>query len=390
MEKRDYYEVLEVSRTATPEEIKKSYRKIAMKYHPDRNPGNKEAEEKFKEAAEAYEVLSDPEKRKRYDQFGFAGMENGAGGFGGASMDINDILRKFGGMFSGGFGGGGGGGSFFSSFFGGDDDDEPEENRGSDLRVRVKVTLKEVLTGVEKKIKVKKYVPCSHCAGTGAKDPKSIVSCPTCGGRGRVVHMQRTIMGNIQSVSVCHDCGGNGKKITEKCPFCNGEGIVRDDETISISIPKGVMNGMQLSMRGKGNAARRGGINGNLLVLIEEEPNADFIRDDNDLIYNLLLPFPIAALGTQLEIPTLDGKVKVTIKPGTQPGEVLRLRGKGLPSVNSYGLGDLMVYISIFVPEKLSSEEKETLKKLEDSSNFKPERTNKDSFFTRFKNLFGK
>ena len=377
-EKRDYYEVLGVSKTATPEEIKKAYRKKAIEYHPDKNPGNKEAEEKFKEAAEAYEVLSNPEKRSRYDQFGHAGVGGAAsGGFSGGGMSMEDIFSQFGDIFGGHFGGFGFGG------FGGGGRTHKHVNRGTDLRVKVKLTLKEISTGVEKKIKVKKYVSCKACNGTGAEN-----TCSTCNGSGVVTRVQQTFLGAMQSTSTCPTCGGEGKTITKKCAACNGEGILKEDEIITINIPAGVMEGMQLSMSGKGNAARHGGVNGDLLILIEEEPHDELLRDENDLIYNALLDFPTAALGGTLEIPTIDGKVKVKIDPGTQPGKVLRLRGKGLPSVNRYGVGDLLVNLSVYIPEKLNSEEKKSIEKFVGQQNFTPTKSIKDRIFAKIKRMF--
>ncbi|MBO5664467.1 MAG: molecular chaperone DnaJ, partial [Bacteroidales bacterium] len=318
-EKRDYYEVLGVSKTASEDEIKKAYRKKAIQYHPDKNPGDKEAEEKFKEAAEAYEVLSNAEKRQRYDQFGHAGL-GGDGGFGGAGFSMEDIFSRFGDLFGGGFGGGFGG---FGGFGGGGGG--PRVNRGSNLRVKVKLNLQDIAKGVEKKIKVRKAVACPHCQGTGEANGNAHKTCPTCQGRGSVTRVTNTILGRMQTSQVCPDCQGDGKIITEKCSHCHGEGVLMQEEVISINIPAGVMEGMQLTVSGKGNAARRGGINGDLLVLIEEEAHDELIRDENDLIYNLLLSFPTAALGGSVEIPTVDGKVKVKIEAGTQPGKVLRL-----------------------------------------------------------------
>lgn len=383
MSKRDYYEVLEITKTATVEEIKKAYRKKAIQYHPDKNPGDKSAEEKFKEAAEAYEVLSDPQKRQRYDQFGHAGVGGAAGGGGfGGGMTMEDIFSHFGDIFGdiGGFGGFGG--------FGGSRSRGQRVRKGSDLRVKVKLTLAEIAKGVEKKIKVKKYVPCSHCNGSGAAPGSQPVTCDTCKGSGRITRVQQTILGAMQTTSECTTCGGEGKIIKDKCPHCNGEGIVRDDEVITINIPAGVMEGMQLSMSGKGNAARRGGVNGDLLVLIEEEPHPELIRDGNDLVYNLLLSVPSAALGDSVEVPTVDGKVKVNITPGTQPGKVLRLKGKGLPSVNSYGTGDLLINIGVYIPEHLSKEEKGFMEKLSESENIKPNKSASKSFFSRVRNMF--
>jgi molecular chaperone DnaJ len=362
--KRDYYEVLEVTKTASSEEIKKAYRKKALQYHPDKNPGNKEAEEKFKEAAEAYEILGNEEKRRRYDQFGHAGVGgySGGGDFGGG-MTMDDIFSQFGDIFGGHFG--------FSGF-GNSGKSSQRVNKGTDLRVKVKLTLKEIATGVEKKIKVKKYVTCTYCHGTGAEDAKSYSTCSTCRGTGYVTRTVNTILGQMQTTTVCSACGGEGKSITKKCPHCGGEGIIRDDDVITLNIPAGVAEGMQLAMSGKGNAARRGGINGDLLVVVEEEPHPELIRDQNDIIYNLLLSFPMAAVGGTVEIPTLEGKAKIKIEPGTQPGKVLRLRSKGLPSINSYGTGDLLINIAVYVPESLTKEQKETLEQMENTSNFQP------------------
>ncbi|MDR2791421.1 MAG: molecular chaperone DnaJ [Tannerellaceae bacterium] len=379
--KRDYYEVLGVSKSASVEEIKKAYRKKAIEYHPDKNPGNKESEEKFKEAAEAYDVLSDSQKRQRYDQFGHAGMGGAAGGgFGGGGMSMEDIFAHFGYVFGGRFS------NFSFNGFGGVD--EQVVNQGSDLRVKIKLTLKEIANGVEKKIKVKKDVSCSKCKGSGAEEGGSS-TCNACRGTGRVTRVVNTLLGQMQTQTACSACGGEGKIITKKCPDCNGEGIVRDEEVITINIPAGVAEGMQLSMRGKGNAARRGGRNGDLLILIEEERHPELLRgDDNDLIYNLILTFPEAALGTTVEVPTVDSKVKVKIDPGTQPGKLLRLRGKGLPSVNRYGTGDLLVNVSVYVPEKLSSDDKKRLEELKKSDNFHPDGKAKVKLFESFRKFF--
>lgn len=382
MSKRDYYEILGVQKSASADEIKKAYRKKAIEYHPDKNPGNKEAEEKFKEAAEAYEVLSDAQKRQRYDQFGHAGVGSAAGGgFGGGGMSMDDIFSHFGDIFGGHFGG-------FGGFGGGSRGGGQRVRRGSDLRVKVKLNLAEIATGVEKKIKVKKYVSCSHCSGSGAAHGSQASTCTTCNGSGRVTRVQQTILGQMQTSSDCPTCGGEGKIVKDKCSHCAGEGIVREDEVISINIPAGVMEGMQLSVSGKGNAARRGGVNGDLLVLIEEEAHPELIRDENDLIYNLLLTLPTAILGGQVEVPTVDGKVKVTINPGTQPGKVLRLRGKGLPSVNRYGTGDLLVNVGVYIPENLNREEKAVFEKLSKSDNVKPNSSASRDFFNRFRNMF--
>lgn len=388
MAKRDYYEVLEVERTATVDVIKKAYRKKAIQYHPDKNPGNKEAEEKFKEAAEAYDVLSDPDKRSRYDQFGHAGVGGAAGNggpFGGFSggMSMDDIFSMFGDIFGGhnpgGFGGFGG--------FGGSTQSQ-RRFRGSDLRVKVKLNLKEISTGIEKKFKLKKYVICNHCHGSGAEGSSGSETCSTCKGSGTVVRNQQTILGTMQTRSTCPTCSGEGKIIKEKCKECSGEGIVYGEEVVTVKIPAGVAEGMQLSMGGKGNAGKHNGVPGDLLIQIEEEQHPELIRDENDLIYNLLLSFPTAALGGTIEIPTIDNKVKVKIDSGTQPGKVLRLRGKGLPNVNGYGTGDLLVNVSIYVPETLTKEEKNMMEKLNSSDSFKPNTSIKEKIFRKFKSFF--
>ncbi len=378
MTKRDYYEVLGVSKDASAEEIKKAYRQKAMQYHPDKNPGNKEAEDKFKEAAEAYEVLRDPEKKQRYDQFGHAGMGGAAGGGGfGGFTDIEDIFSAFGDIF-GGFGGFSGSRSYGSS--------GRRVARGSDLRVKVKLNLEEIANGTEKKIKVKKYIQCQQCNGTGAKNGTAYSTCSTCHGSGRVTQVKNTILGQMQTTSSCPTCYGDGKIITEKCSNCAGEGVLRDEEVISINIPAGVGEGMQMTVTGKGNAARRGGINGDLLVVITEEEHPELIRDGNNLIYNLFLSFPEITLGTTAEIPTVDSRVKVKIDPGTQPEKILRLRGKGLPDVNGYGKGDLLVRIHVWIPKKLNSEERKILEKLLTSPGFKalPSSSEK-SFFEKMR-----
>lgn len=377
-----------MDKNASAEDIKKAYRKKAIQYHPDKNPGDKEAEEKFKEAAEAYEVLSDPQKRQRYDQYGFAGM-GGAGGFnGGQGMNMEDIFSQFGDLFeSWGMGGGG----HFSSFFGGQRGGGGQRvRRGSDLRVRVHVTLEEIATGVDKKIRVKKLVPCQDCHGTGSADGSQGDVCPTCKGTGRIVRTQRGIFGMMQVQDECPTCHGEGRIIKNKCPKCNGEGVVRAEEVIDIHIPAGVMGGMQIPVHGKGNAAPNGGVPGDLLVLIEEEEHKDFVRDGNDLVYNLLLDMPTAILGGQVIIPTLQGEAKITITPGTQPGKVLRMRGKGLPIIDQYarqyGTGDMLINVGVYIPEHLSRDEKKMIEQLKTSENVKPGSSDKKNFF---KNLFG-
>ncbi|MDR0796186.1 MAG: molecular chaperone DnaJ [Tannerella sp.] len=385
MAKRDYYEVLEVEKSAALDEIKKAYRTKAIQYHPDKNPGDKEAEEKFKEAAEAYSILSDEQKRKMYDQFGHAGVSGASQSGYGGSMSMEDIFSQFGDLFGGAFGGGFGSFGGFSSFGG---SQGRSVQRGSDLRVKVKLNLKEIASGVEKKIKVKKYVPCTKCNGSGADGgDKSIASCSTCRGSGAVTRVANTMFGQMQTRTTCSACGGSGKTITKKCTTCYGEGIVSAEEVITFNIPAGVAEGMQLSLNGKGNAARRGGINGDLLVVIEEEGHPELIRQENDLIYNLLLTVPQAILGDSIEVPTIDGKVKVKIDPGTQPGKVLRLRSKGLPSINSYGNGDLLVNISIYIPEKLSGSEKDIISELANAPNFQPTQSIKDKIFSKFRDL---
>jgi molecular chaperone DnaJ len=383
MAKRDYYEILEVQKNASKEEIKKSYRKKALQYHPDRNPGDKGAEDKFKEAAEAYDVLSDDTKRQRYDQFGHAGVSGpqGGGGFSGG-FDMNDIFSRFGDIFSdfgfGGFGGFGGGGGRGQSV-----------KKGSNLRVKVKMTLQEISEGVEKKIKVRKLVACKGCNGSGAKDSSSFHTCATCRGTGYVTRVQRTILGQMQTQSACSACNGEGKVIVNKCPKCSGEGVSNEEEIITLNIPAGVADGMQLSVNGRGNAARRGGVNGDLIVLVEEEEHPDFKREDNNLIYDLLISIPDAINGAPVEIPTIDGRVKVKIEPGTPSGKLLKLRGKGLPDVNGYGRGDLFVRILIYIPSNISRDERKILEKLNESENFNPETAKKDKkFFDRFRNYF--
>lgn len=387
MKKRDYYEILEVSKNATPEELKKAYRKQALRFHPDKNPGDKESEDKFKEAAEAYEVLNDPNKRSRYDQYGHAGMgNNGFGGFSGGGMSMEDIFSHFGDIFGGGFGN-----DPFSSFFGGGGGRRGRTvNRGSNLRVKVKLTLEEIANGVEKKIKVNKFISCNTCQGSGAKGGSSYSACSTCKGSGHVTKVTSTFLGQMQTTTTCPHCGGEGQIITDKCTDCAGNGIVKGEEVIAIRIPAGVAEGMQLSMGGKGNAAARGGVAGDLLIQIEEISHDLFDRDGNHLHYEHFITFTDAALGTSIEIPAIDGKIKVKIEPGLQSGKVLRLRGKGLPSVNTYeGKGDLLITVHVWTPKTLSKEEKTILEKLGKAANFQPAPGTKDkSFFSRMKEYF--
>ena len=376
-EKRDYYEVLGVQKNANADEIKKAYRKAAIQYHPDKNPGDKQAEEKFKEAAEAYDVLSNPDKRARYDQFGHAGMSGAAGG-GGFSME--DIFSQFGDIFGGHFGGGG----FRSSSSGG-----RRVNRGSDIRIKVRLTLAEIANGVTKKLKINKTVACDKCGGTGAKDADSYSTCSTCNGTGHVTRVENTFFGRMQTQSVCPTCGGTGKVITSPCDKCKGEGTVRGSEVVEIKIPAGVGEGMMLTVTGKGNAARHGGVNGDLQVLIEEEPHPELMRDGNDLIHNLNITVTLALLGGTVEVPTVDGRAKIKIAPGTHAGKVLRLGGKGLPDVNGYGRGDELIVVDITIPSKLNAEEKRLVEELSRQPGFqKADSVKNQKIFERMKSFF--
>lgn len=381
MEKRDYYEVLGVTKNSTPEEIKKAYRKKALQYHPDRNPGDKEAEEKFKEAAEAYDVLSDPDKKARYDQFGHEGLRGAAsGGF--DASDLGSIFSHFGSIFGDLFGGGGG----FSGFGGGP---QKTVRRGSDIRINVKLTLEEIATGCTKKLKIPKQVVCTDCGGTGAKDKSSIVTCPTCQGRGQVVRQQRSMFGIMQQVMPCDQCHGTGEIIKDKCPHCHGEGTVRGEEVVTVNIPAGVQEGMQMRERGKGNAGPNGGIAGDLIIVIHEEEHSIFERDGNNLYINYYVSFPQAALGADVEIPLLNGKAKIKLAPGTQSGQALRLQGKGLPELHHRIVGDLIVNLVVWVPTKLTKEEKALVEKMSKSENFEPKPDKRDkSFFSRVRQFF--
>ena len=375
MAKRDYYEVLGVSKGASNDEIKKAYRKLAIKYHPDKNPDDKEAEENFKEGAEAYEILSNEEKRQRYDRFGHAGVSGasggGGGGFGGG-MSMDDIFSQFGDIFGGAFGGfgggrGGGGGG-------------RRRAKGSNLRIKVKLTLEEISNGITKKIKVNKLVPAE---GVRFSD------CQTCRGVGQVRRVQNTILGQMQTTSTCPHCHGTGQTVTSKPREADEHGLVRKEEVIEIQIPAGVSEGMQLSMRGKGNAGPMNGVNGDLLVVIEEVEHEDLERDGTNLHYDLYVNFVDATLGTAMEVPLLGGRAKIKVEAGTQSGKVLRLRGKGLPDIDGYGRGDLLVHIQLWTPQKLSREEKDILEKLRESPNFKPDPSGKDKgFFERMKDIF--
>lgn len=383
MAKRDFYEILGVPKNAADSDIKKAYRKVALKYHPDRNPDNKEAEDKFKEAAEAYEVLSDADKRARYDRFGHAGVNNQGGFSGGGSMNMEDIFEHFGDIF-------GDGGSPFESFFGGGRGrGTTRGQRGSNLRIKVKLTLEEIATGVSKKIKVKKQVACSTCNGSGAKDSSSVNTCGTCKGGGYVRQVKSTFLGQMQTTAACPTCKGSGKTITAHCSKCKGDGRMYSEDMIDIEIPAGVGEGMQLSVRGKGNAGKAGGPTGDLLIVIEEITHAHLLRDGNNVIYDLFLNFADAALGTSVEVPTLDGKVKIKVPAGSQAGKIFRLKGKGIPEVQGYRKGDQLINVNIWTPKKLSNDEKALLEKMRDMPAFKPA-PGKDEkgFFERMKDFF--
>ena len=383
MSKRDYYEILGITKSADEAEIKKAYRKMAIKYHPDKNQGDKAAEEKFKEAAEAYEVLSNSQKRQRYDQYGHTGSGNGGfggGGYGGGGMNMDDIFSQFGDVFGDAFG--------FSGNSGGSRGGR-RVNRGTNLRIKVKLTLEEIANGVEKKIKVNKFVSCNTCNGTGAQGGSAYSTCSSCRGSGHVTRITNTILGQMQTSSTCPSCGGEGKIIKDKCKTCYGDGIVKGEEIISINLPAGVHEGMQLSMSGKGNAAARGGIAGDLIIVIEEEEHEHLKRDGTNLFYEHFISITDAALGASAEIPTIDGKVKIKIDSGTQSGKVLRLKAKGIPDVNGYGKGDLLVNINVWTPQTLTSEEKKVLENFRESENFKPNPSKKDrGFFERMKEYF--
>jgi len=384
--KRDYYEILGVSKGASTEEIKKAYRKVAMQHHPDRNPGDKASEDKFKEAAEAYEILNDPDKKSQYDRFGhnaFAGGRGGGSGFGGMNMD--DIFSQFGDIF------GGGGDDAFGSFFGGGRGGSRNSRgtRGSNLRVKMKLNFEEIAKGVTKTIKVKKYIKCSTCSGSGAKDKNSVQTCTGCGGSGQVRRVQNTFLGQMQTVTTCPTCHGEGTTITAKCAACKGEGKVYGEETVTVDIPAGVQEGMQLSVNGKGNAGERGGSAGDLIVLIEEEPHPQLTRDGLNVGYDLHISFPDAVFGTQVEVPTIDGRAKIKVPAGTQSGKIFRLKGKGFPHVNSYEKGDQLIQVNIWTPQHLSHEEKEMLEKMNASKNFEPNpEKNEKSFFDKVREMF--
>jgi len=391
MAKRDFYEILGVAKSSTADEIKKAYRKVAMQFHPDRNPGDKASEEKFKEAAEAYEVLSDQEKRGQYDKYGHAGMNQRGGGFGGGGqgMNMDDIFSNFGDIFGDDlfgsfFGGGGGGGRQRSS--GG----RTKGTRGSNLRIKLKMNYEEIAKGANKTVKVKKYTPCTTCSGSGAKDKSSVQTCATCGGNGQVRKVTNTFLGQMQTVGTCPTCNGEGSTITSKCTSCKGEGRVYTEETMSIDIPAGVQEGMQLSLSGKGNAGERGGASGDLIVLIEEEQHAELQRDNLNVIYDMYITFADAVFGAHLEVPTIDGRAKIKIPPGTQGGKIFRLKGKGFPAINSYERGDQLIHVNVWIPQEVTKEEKEIIEKFKDSPRFQPKPDkNEKSFFFKIKEMFG-
>lgn len=385
MSKRDYYEILGVAKGASADEIKKAYRKVAMQYHPDRNPGDKSAEEKFKEAAEAYEILSDADKKAQYDRYGHAGVSGNGRGYSGGGMNMEDIFNQFGDIF---------GDDLFGSFFGGQQrggraGQRPRGIRGSNLRIKLKLTYEEIAKGVTKNIKVKKHVPCTTCSGTGAKDKGSVQTCGSCGGSGQVRRVQNTFLGQMQTVTTCPTCNGEGTTITAKCGTCKGEGRVFGEEAMSIDIPAGVQEGMQLNITGKGNAGERGGMPGDLIILIEEETHRDLQRDGLNVAYDLHISFTDAVFGTQVEVPTIDGRAKIKIPAGTQSGKIFRLKGKGFPAVNSYEKGDQLIHVSVWTPQNVSSEEKAMLEKLSHSPNFKPHPDkNEKGFFDKLKEMF--
>ena len=389
MSKRDFYEILGVSKSSSADEIKKAYRKVAMQFHPDRNPGDKAAEEKFKEAAEAYEILSDADKKAKYDRFGhqaFGPGTGGGGGYGGGGMDMNDIFSQFGDVF---------GDDMFGGFFGGGQSRsrggaKARGQRGSNLRIKLKLNFEEIANGVNKQVKVKKHVLCTTCGGNGAKDKSSIQNCGTCKGSGQVRKVTNTFLGQMQTVGTCPTCNGEGSTITSKCTSCKGEGRVYTEETMSIDIPAGVQEGMQLSLSGKGNAGERGGASGDLIVLIEEEQHAELQRDNLNVIYDMYITFSDAVFGAHLEVPTIDGRAKIKIPPGTQGGKIFRLKGKGFPAINSYEKGDQLIHVNVWIPQELTKEEKEIIEKFKESPSFQPKPDkNEKSFFFKIKEMFG-
>jgi molecular chaperone DnaJ len=388
MAKQDFYQILGMSRGATAEEIKKAYRKLALQYHPDRNPGNKEAEEKFKEAAEAYEVLGDQAKRKRYDQYGHEGIK---GTDFHPFTDANDIFSTFSDIF-----GGGAGGSIFDDMFGTQGRGRTRPNAGSagsDLKIRLKLPLEEIASGVEKKLKIKKWKRCDECGATGARSTGSMATCPVCNGSGEIRQVSRSVFGQFVNIATCQNCGGEGKVIKEPCQTCHGDGRVQGDATIKVQIPAGVSEGNYIPLRGEGNVGKRGGPAGDVIVVMEEEPHPVFTRNGDDVVLDLLVSFPEAATGGDIEVPTLTGRARLKIDPGTQSGRILRMRDKGIPHLNSFGRGDQLVRVNVWVPTSLSAREKQTLKEMKDSENFHPKdgdrsANSEKSFFGRMKKSF--
>jgi molecular chaperone DnaJ len=384
---RDYYEILGVERTADASEIKRAYRKLALKYHPDRNPDDTEAETKFKEAAEAYEVLSEPEKRQRYDRFGHAGVRGNGAGPGAGFADINDIFSAFGDIF--------GGGSIFDDVFSGRARGGRRRRQGrpgGDLRIKLPLTIEEIAEGMEKRIKVRKYVACEDCSATGAEGGEAgYQTCSTCQGAGEIRQVTRSVFGQFVNVQACPTCQGEGRTITNRCPSCGGDGRVKGEETITITVPPGVLEGNYLTLRGAGNAGLRGGPPGDLRVEIEEVPHEHFVRDGLDIYYELYISFPDAALGTEVEVPTLKGRARLQVDPGVQPGKILRMRDRGLPELNGHRKGDQMVRVNVWTPRSLTHEEEEMLEKLRDAPSFQPkpgEVEERKSFFSKVKDVF--
>jgi molecular chaperone DnaJ len=388
MAKQDYYQVLGVARTATPEEIKKAYRKLALQFHPDRNPGNKEAEEKFKEAAEAYEVLGDKTKRQRYDQYGHEGIR---GTDFRPFTDVNDIFSTFSDIFGGGLGG-----SIFDDMFGSQGRGRARGNAGaagSDLKIRLKLPLEEIASGVEKKLKIKKWKRCDTCSGTGARSTGSMTTCPVCSGTGEIRQVSRSVFGQFVNIATCQNCGGEGKVIKEPCQACHGDGRVQGDATIKVQIPAGVSEGNYIPLRGEGNVGKRGGPPGDIIVVIEEEPHPVFTRNGDDVVLDLLVSFPEAAVGGDIEVPTLSGRSRLKVDPGTQSGRILRMRDKGIPHLNSFGRGDQLVRVNVWIPTSLSAREKQALKEMGESENFHPKEGDRSansekSYFGRTKKTF--
>ncbi len=376
MAKKDYYEVLGIPRTASQDEIKKAFRDAAMKWHPHKNPGNKEAEEKYKDAAEAYSVLSDEEKKRKYDQFGHAGLGDNPGpDFSGGFGDLNDILNNLfgGGGFSFNFGGGGGFGGFGG--FGGGQNSGPRVQRGRDIRTKVKMTLEEIASGVEREITIERNRPCPDCDGVGTKDPKDVKTCPACGGTGQIRRQVQSLFGMSVQLSPCQQCEGTGKVVEKPCRKCGGTGLTRKKENLRVRIPAGVEDGMQITVRGEGHAARKGGVNGDLLVVIQEEPHKLYKREGKDLIMEKTISVAEAIKGGEIRIPTLYGTDKIRIDGGTQSGTVIKLRGKGLPALNGYGYGngDLYVKFNVYIPKKIHRADRELVDMIEKAESFKVE-----------------